>query len=162
LNNNRLTQLEEMDLSNLKYAEGSRRNRKRVGRGQGSGRGGTATRGDKGQKSRSGAGIPAWFEGGQMPLVRRIPKFGFKNRNRVAYKPINVAQLAALAESGAIDAGAEVTPELLVDLGLIRKKDRVKILGRGEIAIALNIRADAVSESARKKIEDAGGSVTVA
>jgi large subunit ribosomal protein L15 len=97
-----------------------------------------------------------------MPLVRRIPKFGFKNRNRVEYKPVNVARLAALVEAGEISPDSEVNPEVLARLGVIGKNDRVKILGRGEIATALTVRAHAVSESARKKIEDAGGSVTVA
>lgn len=148
-----------MDLSNLKHSKGARKARKRIGRGEGSGRGGTATRGHKGQKSRSGAKIPASFEGGQMPLVRRIPKFGFKNLNRVPYKPVNLARLDALVDEGRIDPKTDVTPEVLAEIGLIRKKDRVKVLGRGEINVALNVRVHAVSESARKKIEAAGGSV---
>jgi large subunit ribosomal protein L15 len=148
-----------MDLSNLKYKDGSRKARKRIGRGQGSGYGGTSTKGHKGQKSRAGAKIPASFEGGQMPLVRRVPKFGFKNRNRVEYKPINVSRLDALVDEGRLDPASEITPELLASLGVVRKKDRVKVLGRGEINVALNLRVDAVSESARKKIEEAGGSV---
>lgn len=148
-----------MDLSNLKYTDGARKSRKRIGRGQGSGRGGTATRGHKGQKSRSGAKIPASFEGGQMPLVRRIPKYGFKNRNRVAYKPINVARLDSLVDQGKLDPKADVTPEVLSGLGVVRAKDRIKVLGRGEINVALNVRVHAVSETAKQKIEAAGGTV---
>lgn len=149
-----------MDLSNLKYNNGARKNKKRIGRGEGSGRGGTSTKGHKGQKSRAGASIRASFEGGQMPLVRRIPKFGFKNRNRVEYKPINVARLDALVDEGKLDPKAEITPEVLVSLGVIQKRDRVKVLGRGVINIALNVRVHAVSESAKQKIEAAGGSVS--
>ncbi len=149
-----------MDLSNLKYNDGARKNKKRIGRGEGSGRGGTSTKGHKGQKSRAGASIRASFEGGQMPLVRRIPKFGFKNRNRVEYKPVNVARLDALVDEGKLDPKAEITPGVLVDLGVVKKRDRVKVLGRGEINIALNVRVHAVSESAKQKIEAAGGSVS--
>ena len=148
-----------MDLSNLKYNDGARKSKKRIGRGEGSGKGGTSTKGHKGQKSRAGASIPASFEGGQMPLVRRIPKFGFKNRNRVEYKPVNVSRLDALVDEGKLDPKADITPESLVSVGVIGKKDRVKILGRGEINIALNVRVHAVSESAKQKIEAAGGSV---
>jgi large subunit ribosomal protein L15 len=148
-----------MDLSNLKYNEGARKSRKRIGRGQGSGRGGTSTKGHKGQKSRAGAKIPASFEGGQMPLVRRIPKYGFKNRNRVEYKPINVARLDALVDEGKLDPKNDVTPEVLTGLGVVRKKDHIKVLGRGEINVALNIRVHAVSETAKQKIEAAGGTV---
>jgi large subunit ribosomal protein L15 len=148
-----------MDLSNLKYSDGARKAKKRIGRGQGSGRGGTSTKGHKGQKSRAGASIPASFEGGQMPLVRRIPKFGFKNRNRVEYKPVNVARLDALVEEGKLDPKAEITPEVLYSAGVIDSKDRVKVLGRGEINVALTVRVHAVSASAKEKIEAAGGSV---
>ena len=148
-----------MDLSNLKYNEGARKSRKRIGRGEGSGRGGTSTKGHKGQKSRAGAKIPASFEGGQMPLVRRIPKYGFKNRNRVEHKPINVARLDSLVDQGRLDPKADVTPEVLFGLGVIKKNDRVKVLGRGEINVALNVRVHAVSETARQKIEEAGGTV---
>ncbi|MDX1439807.1 MAG: 50S ribosomal protein L15, partial [Rubricoccaceae bacterium] len=100
-----------MDLSNLKPAKGSRKSRKRIGRGEGSGYGGTSTKGHKGQKSRSGASIPVWFEGGQMPLQRRVPKYGFKNRFRVAYDAINLSRLAALVEGGRLEEGASVTPD---------------------------------------------------
>ncbi len=148
-----------MDLSNLKPNAGARQSRKRIGRGEGSGHGGTSTKGHKGQKSRAGASIPAWFEGGQMPLVRRIPKFGFKNRNRVEYKPLNLTRLVELVDAGKLDPKSEITPEVLAGLGVIRKKDRVKVLGNGDISVALKIRVHAVSETAKQKIEKAGGSV---
>jgi large subunit ribosomal protein L15 len=147
-----------MKLSTLSYEPGSRRKRKRIGRGQGSGRGGTSTKGHKGQKSRSGASIPAWFEGGQMPLVRRIPKFGFKNRFRVEYAPVNLARLSELVEAGKIDPKQDVTPETLVSAGVVSKTDRVKVLGVGDLSVALNIRVHAVSATAQQKIEAAGGS----
>ena len=150
-----------MNLSNLKPAKGSTRQRKRVGRGHGSTRGGTSTRGHKGQKSRSGASIPAWFEGGQMPLMRRIPKFGFKNRNRVSYKPLNLTRLIQLVEEGQLDPTSPITPEMLVTIGVIKKKDRVKVLGNGDITTALQISAHAFSASAEQKIESAGGTATV-
>ena len=150
-----------MDLSNLKPAKGSTQSKKRIGRGQGSGKGGTATKGHKGQKSRSGASIPAWFEGGQMPLQRRVPKFGFKNRNRVAYAPINLSRLTRLLEEGSIEEGSTVTPEVLVSLGLTDKRDRVKILGDGEFTAKLEVAAHAFSASAKEKIEAAGGSFRV-
>ena len=150
-----------MDLSNLKPAKGSTKNRKRIGRGQGSGHGGTSTKGHKGQKSRSGASIPAWFEGGQMPLQRRVPKYGFKNRFRVEYDAINLSRLNELVEGGRLEKGAAVTPELLVSLGLGGKNGRVKILGDGELTTKLDVSAHAFSKSAREKIEAAGGNVTV-
>ncbi|NNF56716.1 MAG: 50S ribosomal protein L15 [Rhodothermaceae bacterium] len=150
-----------MDLSKLTPAKGSTHSRKRIGRGEGSGKGGTATKGHKGQKSRSGASIPVWFEGGQMPLQRRLPKYGFKNRNRVAYDPVNLSRLAALVEEGRVSDGADVTPEVLGTLGIGGKHGRYKILGDGELGAKLNISAHAFSESAREKIEAAGGTVTV-
>ena len=150
-----------MDLSKLTPAKGSTQSRKRIGRGQGSGKGGTATKGHKGQKSRSGASIPVWFEGGQMPLQRRLPKYGFKNRNRVAYDPVNLSRLAALVEEGRVSDGADVTPELLGTLGIGGKHGRYKILGDGELGAKLNVSAHAFSKSAREKIEAAGGTVTV-
>lgn len=150
-----------MDLSTLKPASGSTKNKKRIGRGEGSGKGGTATKGHKGQKSRSGASIPAWFEGGQMPLQRRVPKFGFKNRFRVAYDALNVGRLAELVESGAIEAGATVNPETLKAMGIGGKNGRVKVLGDGDIGVKLDVHAHAFSGSAREKIEAAGGSVTI-
>ncbi len=150
-----------MDLSKLKPAAGSTRKRKRIARGVGSGYGGhSATRGDKGQKSRSGASIPAWFEGGQMPLQRRIPKFGFKNRFRKQYKAVNVDALAALVEAGRIEAG-KISPESLRAAGVIGKSDLVKILGAGEISVAVTVSAHAFSASAKEKIEKAGGSTSV-
>ena len=148
-----------MDLSNLKPAKGSTQSKKRIGRGEGSGKGGTSTKGHKGQKSRSGARIPAWFEGGQMPLQRRVPKFGFKNRNRVAYAPINLSRLSRLLEEGRISEGDTVTPETLTSLGLTDKRDLVKILGDGEFSAKLEIAAHAFSASAKEKIEAAGGTV---
>ena len=150
-----------MDLSNLKPAKGSTRKRKRIARGVGSGYGGhSSTRGDKGQKSRSGASIPAWFEGGQMPLQRRLPKFGFKNRFRKEYKAVNVDTLAALVESGRVEAG-NVTPESLREAGILGKSDLLKILGSGEISVAVIVTAHAFSASAKDKIEKAGGSAAV-
>ena len=150
-----------MDLSNLKPAKGSTKNRKRVGRGEGSGHGDTATRGHKGQKSRSGGKLPTWFEGGQMPLQRRVPKYGFKNRNRVAYDPINLGRLAALVEEGRLEAGATVSPDTLKALGIGGKNGRYKILGGGDFGVKLDVHAHAFSASAKEKIEAAGGSATV-
>lgn len=151
-----------MDLSNLQPAEGSTRKRKRIGRGVGSGYGGhSATRGNKGQKSRSGAKIPAWFEGGQMPLQRRVPKFGFKNPFRTEYRAVNLSRLAQLIEAGRLDPAEEITPERLVAVGAARKSDRVKILGSGTVTVALKVTAHAFSASAKEKIEAAGGTATV-
>jgi large subunit ribosomal protein L15 len=150
-----------MDLSNLKPAKGSTQSKKRIGRGEGSGKGGTSTKGHKGQKSRAGASIPAWFEGGQMPLQRRVPKFGFKNRNRVEYAPINLSRLTRLVEEGRLEEGGTVTPETLVSLGLTDKRDLVKILGDGEFTAKLEVAAHAFSASAKEKIEAAGGTFRV-
>jgi large subunit ribosomal protein L15 len=151
-----------MDLSALKPAEGATKKRKRIGRGVGSGYGGhSSTRGDKGQKSRSGGKLPLWFEGGQMPLQRRIPKFGFTNPFRKTYRIVNLSRLAELVEGGSLDAAAPVTPELLVSLGVAGKGERIKILGGGDISVALNVSAAAFSESAKSKIEAAGGTATV-
>ncbi|MBX2820091.1 MAG: 50S ribosomal protein L15 [Rhodothermaceae bacterium] len=151
-----------MDLSNLKPAKGATKSRKRIGRGVGSGYGGhSSTRGDKGQKSRSGASIPIWFEGGQMPLQRRIPKFGFKNRFRVEYRGINVSRLSRLIEEGRIDAAEVITPEVMVQAGIARKSDLIKILGSGELSSPLKVSAHAFSASAKSKIEGAGGEVLV-
>lgn len=151
-----------MDLSNLKPAKGSTRKRKRIARGVGSGYGGhSSTRGDKGQKSISGASIPAWFEGGQMPIQRRLPKFGFKSPNRVEYRPVNLGRLSQLVEEGALDPAQPVTPATLVGAGLAGKSDRIKILGSGDVNVALTVSAHAFSASARQKIEAAGGSATV-
>ena len=150
-----------MDLSNLTPAKGSTKSKKRIGRGEGSGKGGTATKGHKGQKSRAGASIPAWFEGGQMPLQRRVPKFGFTNHNRVEYAAINLSRLGRLLDEGKLSAGDAITPETLISLGMTDKRDRVKILGDGELSAKLDITAHAFSKSAKEKIEAAGGSVSI-
>ena len=146
-----------MKLHTLKPAAGSVKNRKRVGRGQGSGRGGTSTRGHKGAKSRSGYSKKLGFEGGQMPLQRRIPKFGFKNPFRVEYKAVNLYQLQELAEKHGLDV---ITPEVLHNHGLVAKKDLVKILGTGELSKNISVSAHAFSNTAQSAIESAGGSVT--
>ncbi|MCG8696906.1 MAG: 50S ribosomal protein L15 [Bacteroidales bacterium] len=143
-----------MNLSNLKPAEGSVRNNKRIGRGQGSGRGGTSTRGHKGAKSRSGYSKKVGFEGGQMPLQRRVPKFGFTNINRVEYKAINLSTLQELAEKKKLDT---IDVQTLVEAGLAAKKDKVKILGNGELKTALNVKAHAFSKSAQEAIESNKG-----
>lgn len=145
-------------LSNLKPAPGSRKKEKRIGRGQGSGHGGTSTRGHKGQKSRSGESIRPWFEGGQMPLIRRIPKRGFRNPFKVEYQIVNLSRLQELIDKGKISAGTSVTPELLYELGAVSKKTLpVKILGDGELKVALEISAHAFSKSALQKIQAIGG-----
>ena len=145
-----------MDLSNLKPAKGSTKGRKRIGRGQGSGTGGTATKGHKGQKSRSGYSRKTGFEGGQMPLQRRVPKFGFKNINRKEYKGVNVSTLQEIAESRKL---TEITIETLIDAGQVRKNSLVKILGNGELKSKLTVKAHAFSKSAVEAIEAQGGSV---
>ena len=147
-----------MNLSNLKPAEGSIKHSKRIGRGAGSGKGGTATRGNKGAKARSGYHQKVGFEGGQMPLYRRVPKFGFKNINRIEYVGINIDTLNALAEAKNI---TDFTIDVLKENGLISGKDRIKILGRGELAKAVNVTAHAFSATAKKAIEDKGGVATV-
>ena len=147
-----------MNLSNLKPAEGSIKHSKRVGRGAGSGKGGTATRGNKGAKARSGYHQKVGFEGGQMPLYRRVPKFGFKNLDRVEYVGINLDTLNALAEAKNI---TDFDLEVLKQNGLISGKDRIKILGRGELAKAVNVTAHAFSATAKKAIEEKGGVATV-
>ena len=145
-----------MDLSNLKPAEGSVKNQgKRVGRGQGSGKGGTATRGHKGAKSRSGYSKKVGFEGGQMPLQRRVPKFGFTNINRVEYQGVNLDTLQQLTEAGKIKD--TVSFQVLLELGLIGKNDMVKILGRGELKAKLNVTAHKFTATAKAAIEKAGG-----
>lgn len=147
-----------MKLNELKPAEGSVKSRKRVGRGSGSGRGGTSTRGHKGAKSRSGYKSKRGFEGGQMPLQRRVPKFGFKSPNRIEAKPINLASIQGLVDKTNV---TEVTIDLLLANGLISKSDFVKILGNGELKAKVNISAHAFSKAAVEAIEKAGGSVTV-
>lgn len=146
-----------MDLSNLKPAKGSTKGRKRIGRGQGSGHGGTSTRGHKGAKSRSGYSQKIGFEGGQMPLYRRVPKFGFKNINRVEYRGINIDALQKLADEKKLSA---VDPNTLIENGLASKKDLVKILGRGELTAKLEVKAHAFSKSAIEAIEKQGGVAT--
>ncbi len=143
-----------MDLSNLKPAEGSTFSRKRIGRGPGSGMGGTSTRGHKGAKQRSGYKSKIGFEGGQMPLQRRVPKFGFKNINRVEYKAINLDTLQALAESRNLQA---IDVQALVDAGLASSKQRIKILANGAISVALTVTAHAFSKTAEAAIVAAGG-----
>jgi large subunit ribosomal protein L15 len=146
-------------LSNLKYAEGSRKNRKRVGRGEGSTRGGTSTRGNNGQMSRSGAKRKAWFEGGQMPLQRRIPKFGFTNIFKVYYQLVNLNALQRIADEKKLN-GDVLNAIALRKLGLISNtKKPVKVLGKGEIKVKVNLEVDAFSETAKEKIEAAGGTI---
>lgn len=145
-----------MDLSNLKPAKGSIKSDKRIGRGQGSGRGGTSTRGHKGAKSRSGYSRKFGFEGGQMPLQRRVPKFGFKNINRVEYRPINIEVLQALAEKSSVTV---IDPEFLISAGVVNKNDRVKILGDGTLTSKLEVKAHAFSKSAVEAIEASQGTV---
>ncbi len=145
-----------MKLNELKPPRGSRRKRKRIGRGDGSGHGGTATKGAKGQKARSGGNIKAGFEGGQMPLSRRLPKRGFKNLFRKNITIVNLGQLSKYT------TGATVDPEALLEQGIIKKiGDGVKILGKGNLDRPLKIKAHAVSSGAREKIESAGGSIEV-
>ncbi|WP_421752720.1 50S ribosomal protein L15 [Croceimicrobium sp.] len=144
-----------MSLNNLKPADGSVKNTKRIARGEGSGHGGTSTRGHKGAKSRSGYKSKIGFEGGQMPLQRRVPKFGFKNPNRVEYNGINLDTLQSLVDNGKVSG--DVTVQNLIDNGLIAKSDRVKILGRGELTAKLNVEAHAFSASAKAAIEAQGG-----
>ncbi|MBS4055819.1 MAG: 50S ribosomal protein L15 [Bacteroidetes bacterium] len=143
-----------MDLSTLKPAKGSVKNRKRIGRGQGSGHGGTSTRGHKGAGSRSGYSKKLGFEGGQMPLVRRLPKFGFKNINRKEYTPINLESLQLLAELKGLSV---IDPEILVENGLAGKKDQIKVLAKGELKLKLNVKAHAFSATAISAIEALGG-----
>jgi len=145
-----------MDLSNLTPATGSVKTRKRVGRGTGSGLGGTSTRGMNGAQSRSGYSKKIGFEGGQMPLQRRLPKFGFKNINRVEYKPINIATLQTLAEAGNL---TKIGIEELLQTGVIAKKHLVKILGKGTLTAKLQVEAHAFSKSAEEAIVAAGGTV---
>ena len=139
-----------MNLSNLKPAQGSVKKEKRIGRGQGSGHGGTSTRGHKGAKSRSGYSSKIGFEGGQMPLQRRLPKFGFKNHERKEYQPINLSTIEELVK---IHSLSDVTFETLVEYRLATKNDRVKILGNGELTVKVNVTAHAFSKSAQAAIE---------
>lgn len=143
-----------MDLSNLKPAKGSVKSKKRIGRGQGSGYGGTSTKGHKGAQSRSGYKRKIGFEGGQMPLVRRVPKFGFKNINRKEYRGINISSLQKLVEANKVSV---INLEVLIEHGLASKNDLVKILGDGELKAKLEVTAHAFSKSAREAIEAQGG-----
>lgn len=145
-----------MNLSNLKPANGSTKTRKRIGRGPGSGLGGTSTRGHKGAKSRSGYSKKIGFEGGQMPLQRRVPKFGFKNINRVEYKAINLDIIQSLAEAKKLD---KIGVNELVEAGFISPKHLVKILANGSLTAKVEVHAHAFSKTAAAAIEAAGGSV---
>ena len=143
-----------MDLSNLTPAKGSVKNRKRVGRGQGSGKGQTATRGNNGAKSRSGYRVNPGFEGGGLPIHRRIPKYGFKNRNRKYFAPVNLDSIQTIVDNHNV---SEIDRETLVKYGAAPKKALVKILGRGGLNAKVNVKANAFSDSARKAIEENGG-----
>lgn len=143
-----------MGLENLKPATGSTKSKKRIGRGQGSGHGGTSTRGHKGAKSRSGYSKKLGFEGGQMPLQRRIPKFGFKNINRVEYRGINLDSLQELVDNKKI---TEISQETLIENGLASKNDLIKILGRGELKAKVKVSAHGFSATAKSAIEAQGG-----
>jgi large subunit ribosomal protein L15 len=144
-----------MRLHDLKPAPGSKKRRRRVGRGEGGGKGKTSGRGQKGQKSRNT--VPVWFEGGQMPIQRRVPKWGgFTNRNRVEYAVVNVARLGEV-----FDAGDVVTPEELASRGIVRRRSRVKVLAHGDISKALTVKAHRFSKQAEDKIKAAGGTTEV-
>jgi len=147
-----------MDLSNLKPAKGSTKKKKRLGRGQGSGQGGTATKGHKGQKSRSGYSKQFGFEGGQMPLVRRVPKYGFKNINRKEYKGINIEILQTLAEKKGLKT---IDIDTMIDAGLVSKSKLVKILGKGKLSLKLEVKAHAFSKSAEEAIKAMEGTVVI-
>ena len=146
-----------MKIHTLKPAEGSTKTTKRIGRGEGSGRGGTSTKGHKGAQSRSGYSSKSGFEGGQMPLQRRVPKFGFKNPFRVAYKGVNLDTLELLSEKIKKDT---IDVKVLIDNGVVGKKDLVKILGRGELSKKLIVTAHAFTASAKEAIEKNGGSIS--
>lgn len=146
-----------MDLSNLKPAAGSTKNRKRIGRGEGSGHGGTSTKGHKGAQSRSGYKRKLGFEGGQMPLYRRVPKFGFKNINRKEYNGINIDALQKLADEKKITS---FDPQVLIENGLASKRDLIKILGNGDLTATIEVSAHAFSKSAQEAIESKGGKAT--
>jgi len=147
-----------MELHNLKPAEGSTKKEKRIGRGQGSGHGGTSTRGHKGAKSRSGYKSKRSFQGGQMPLQRTVPKFGFKNVNRVEFRGINLSSLQTLAEEHSLTV---IDFQLLQDSGFAGKNDKVKILGTGELTLKLDVKAHAFSKSAKEAIEKLEGTTEI-
>ena len=144
-----------MNLSSLKPANGSVKKGKRIGRGQGSGRGGTSTKGHKGHQSRSGYKRKIGFEGGQMPLQRRLPKFGFNNMNRVEYKAINLSTIQTLAEEKKL---SNIDVDTLIEAGLVSTKDKIKILGNGKLTLKLDVKAHAFSKSAVSAIESLQGS----
>lgn len=145
-----------MDLGNLKKAPGSTHKNKRIGRGQASGQGQTAGRGNKGQRSRSGSKRRAWFEGGQMPLQRRLPKFGFHSYGKLYYQVVNLKDFERIGDK------SEITPEVLKEAGLIKYADRpVKLLGEGKLEKKVNVTVHAISQSAREQIEKLGGKVTL-
>ena len=148
-----------MELHNLKPAQGSNKSRKRIARGQGSGHGGTSTRGHKGDGARSGHYTKRNFEGGQMPLQMRLPKVGFKNPNRVSYVPFNLGQIQEIAEKHGVDT---ISAEFLLEKGYTSQTEKVKILGAGELTAKLNVSAHACSASAKEAIEKLGGSVNIA
>tara|TARA_B110000003_G_C16457465_1_gene460416 strand:+ start:338 stop:793 length:456 start_codon:yes stop_codon:yes gene_type:complete len=148
-----------MELHNLKPAKGSLKNAKRVGRGEGSKRGGTSTRGHNGQKSRSGYSKKIGFEGGQQPLQRRVPKFGFTNPNRVEYNGVNLDTIQVLVDAKKLKS--TIVKQDLIDNGLVQNNDLVKILGRGKLSAKLNISVNAFSATAKSAIEKAGGIATV-
>ncbi len=148
-----------MDLSNLKAPAPNKKNRKRVGRGQGSGIGEQSGRGHNGARSRSGFKRRAWFEGGQMPLQRRVPKFGFTNPFRVEYRPVNVQMIEEFVEAGKL--GESISIADMIQAGLAHKNDRIKLLGRGDLNAKVTIEAHAASKSAQEKIEKAGGTLTI-
>lgn len=147
-----------MDLSNLKPADGSTHSNRRLGRGQASGRGRTSTRGHKGAKSRSGYKMKRGFEGGQMPLQRRVPKYGFKNPNRIDYKPINLDLLQQMVDSYKLES---IGLEELLQHGMISNNDHVKVLGRGELNAKIKVTAHAFSASAKEAIEKQGGEAVI-
>jgi len=147
-----------MNLHSLKPAANATKGSKRVGRGQGSGKGGTSTRGHKGAQSRSGYSRKIGFEGGQMPIYRLLPKRGFKNINRVEYNAVNISTLQRIFEKTNI---TEITPEVLISNGLVKKKDLIKILGKGELSCKLNVSAHAFSATAKEAIEKNGGTIQI-
>ena len=150
-----------ISLGQLKYAPGSRKRVKRIGRGQGSGHGGTATRGHKGEGARSGTHYRPWFEGGQMPLIRRVPKRGFHSPFKTVYQVVNVGTLEKLAVDGKLSDG-KVTPEILYRLGVVSSKSKpVKMLGDGDLKAKLEISVHSFSKSAAQKIEAAGGKTSI-
>ena len=146
-----------MNLSNLKPANGATKSRRRIGRGPGSGMGGTSTRGHKGAKSRSGYKAKFGFEGGQMPLQRRLPKFGFRNPNRVEYTPVNLCAIEVLAQKGITEIGQAE----LVAAGLVHKDDKVKLLGMGELTTKVKVTVHAASKSAKEAMEKAGAELVL-